>query len=290
MRPVWRNRRNPRVSISRYKLHLAAKRMLADYDMRHLNTVFAERGPGTLTLEDAYALQRAIAELRMARGERCIGYKIGCVSLSIQEQFGLRRPVWGRLWESEAHHSGCGLSHAYFENLAIEGEIAVRLSRDVPADTACDLASCVECWFPVIELHNYVFRGTVPTSQELIAGNAMHAGFVTPTVPMHGWRAALVGAEIRVEFDGALVESIDLAALPGGPLGSIRSLAVLLAPTQERMKAGDIVLTGSPGRLFSVRGDTVVVVACQEQRVELFIESTGDREHLPIIIGAPVGL
>ena len=46
----------------------------------------------------------------------------------------------------------------------------------------------------------------------------------------------VAGAEIRGDVHGALVEQIDLSELPGGPLGSIRPLAALLAPTKERMK------------------------------------------------------
>ena len=262
--------------------------MLRDYDAHCPNEIFAERGTDWLTLEDAYAVQRAVAELRLARGERCIGYKIGCASAAIQRQFGLNQAVRGYLWESEARLSGCRLGHTRIANLAIEGEIALRLSRDIPMDPpasrvparGADLADYVECWFPVIELHNVVFRGGTPTSQELVAGNAMHAGFVAPPFARSTHAAALlVGsvqavahAEIQVELNGDLVETQNAAALPGGPLGSVHWLVSSLAPAAERLKAGDIVLTGSPGRLIPVSAGCAAAVTCAEQRVELFVE------------------
>jgi 2-oxopent-4-enoate/cis-2-oxohex-4-enoate hydratase len=257
--------------------------MLADYDAHRPNEIFAERGTEWLTLEDAYMLQRAVAQLRLARGERCVGYKIGCLSSSVQEQLGLRQPVCGYLWHTEAISSGSRLIYqppgssqeCRFVNLAIEGEIALRLGQDVPAETTIDqsIDDCVECWFPVIELHNAVFRGLRPTSQELVAGNAMHAGFVAPSFPGVSGLSALDRAEIRIEIDGELIETKGVADLPGGPLGSVRRLASLLRPIKETLKAGDIVLTGSPGRLIPIGGSCTIAVGCQGQRVELFVES-----------------
>jgi len=191
--------------------------------------------------------------------------------------------VRGYIWQTEAVVSGSRLIYQphdsgqgrRFVNLAIEGEIALRLGQDVLAETTIDhsIHDCVECWFPVIELHNAVFRGLVPTSQELVAGNAMHAGFVAPSLPGDSCLSTLDRAEIRIEIDGKVVETKRLADLPGGPLGSVRRLASLLGPTKERLKAGDIVLTGSPGRLLPIGGSCAIAVACEGQRVELFVES-----------------
>jgi len=72
-----------------WEIRKVAERMLADYDAHRPNEIFAERGANWLTLDDAYTIQRAVAELRMARGERCIGYKLGCISTTIQRQLGL---------------------------------------------------------------------------------------------------------------------------------------------------------------------------------------------------------
>lgn len=244
------------------EIRRVAERMLADYDAHRPNEVFAGRGTNWLTIEDAYALQRAVSALRQARGEKRIGYKVGCVSATIQHQLGLDQPVYGCLWDAEAFVSGCHLSSAQFDHLAIEGEVALRLGRDLPANLpnhAEDLAVFIECWFPVVELHNHVFRGGKPTSQELVAGNAMHAGFVAPSEIGNRNLAVLDQAEVRIEVDGVVVERNRAASLPGGPLGSVRWLASTLARRGKTVKAGDVVLTGSPGRLIPLSGGAVVV-------------------------------
>ena len=245
--------------------------MLADYDARRPNEIFAERDTNWLTLEDAYTVLRVVAELRRARGERCLGFKIGCVSPAIQTQLGLHQPVHGYLWDTEAHLSGSRLAAARFARLAVEGEIALRLRRDFPTGprTSLDeISDYIEGWFPVIELHNHVFRGAKLTSQELVAGNAMHAGFVAPSDQKHRDLTAMDRAEIRVEIDGIEVENKNVAVLPDGPLGSLRWLASALALAGQTLKAGTTVLTGSPGRLIPIQAGCSVVVSCEGQRVE----------------------
>src|SRR5712691_10215721 len=108
-----------------------ARRMLADYDARTPCRLFSE--PIDLTTVQAYSLQAEIARLREERGERVIGYKVGCTSRPIQVQLGVKEPIFGRLWGTECHPSGVYLSSARYANLAVEGEMAVRLSKDLPS-------------------------------------------------------------------------------------------------------------------------------------------------------------
>src|ERR1700680_1848930 len=107
-----------------------ARQMLADYDARTPGQLFGE--PLDLTTVQAYALKAEIARLREQRGERVIGYKVGCTSRTIQVQLGVKEPIFGRLFDAECHPSGVHLSSARYANLAVEGEMAVRLSKDLP--------------------------------------------------------------------------------------------------------------------------------------------------------------
>ena len=137
-----------------------------------------------LDVAQGYELQSAVAQLRCGRGERVIGYKVGCTSPTIRAQLGIDHCVTGRLYDSEQHSSGAVLSRERFANLAIEGELAVELSHEPNEKDFCEsrpeveIPACVARVFPVIELHNHVMRGEQPSAGELIANNAIHAGFV----------------------------------------------------------------------------------------------------------------
>ena len=51
-----------------------------------------------LSIQESYAVQDLVAKKKIARGEREIGYKVGCTSGAIQSQFGLNEPIFGRLF------------------------------------------------------------------------------------------------------------------------------------------------------------------------------------------------
>jgi 2-keto-4-pentenoate hydratase len=59
-----------------------ASRQLADYDAHNPGSMFAEGV--VLNVVQGYELQSAVAQLRQRRGERIIGYKVGCTSPTIR--------------------------------------------------------------------------------------------------------------------------------------------------------------------------------------------------------------
>jgi len=239
-----------------------ARRQLEDYDAHRPGLIF-EDAAFTLTFAEAFEVQRQVAALRAARGEAVAGYKIGCISEAVQRQLGLSRPASGHLFATELYHSGAVLDPAAFDGLAIEGELAVRIAGDLSVASV----------FPVIELHNNVFRGAVPTSQELIANNALHAGVVLPSREIPCPDPAELNREmISVFRNGELLGSANGGVLPGGPLASLAKVAEHLASVGVALKPDQIVLTGSPLPLYPVRpGDHIVVRGPRSIAVEVFV-------------------
>ena len=58
----------------------------------------AKIDPSSLSLADAYEAQARMLALRVQNGERIVGWKVGCTSRAIRQQFGLSHPISGRLW------------------------------------------------------------------------------------------------------------------------------------------------------------------------------------------------
>jgi 2-keto-4-pentenoate hydratase len=124
----------------------------------------------TVSLSDAYELQDAVAALRVSAGDRLVGYKVGCIGAGSMQQFGMAGPIRGCLFESEVRQHCCTVTCNEFANLAIEGEMAVRIGAE----------GTIAAVFPVIELHHFVFRGTRKTLPELVANNGFNGGVVLP--------------------------------------------------------------------------------------------------------------
>src|SRR5215831_4919908 len=110
-----------------------AELLLGDMDALRPGHSFVP--PRTMPTREAYHLQEEVVRLRERRGERVIGYKIGCVSPVIQAQLGADRPIFGRVFDTGCFPPGSRLSHARSADLAIEGELAIRLARDVSGST-----------------------------------------------------------------------------------------------------------------------------------------------------------
>jgi 2-keto-4-pentenoate hydratase len=238
-----------------------AARQLADYRAHTPGTFFAEEDHPRLTLHEAYAVQAEVASLRAAEGEPVAGYKVGATGAGVREQFGMDGPIRGFVYGTELYPSGAELSHASYDNLAIEGELAVRLGDD---------AEIVRI-FPVIELHNYVFRSETPNLQELIANNGVHAGVVLPATEGVEWRGEEpLDGVLRVEINGRTVEEGAMSGVPGGPAGSLGWLRRNLEAYGLALRPRQLVLTGTPLGLYPVRpGDSVRVVAERLGTVEM---------------------
>lgn len=270
--------------MTRMNIQELAARQLADYDAHQPGLQFANN-PVAITVEQAYELQMEVARLRQKRGQPVVGYKVGCVSAQMQAQLGLDRPVFGHVHGTELHRSGAVLDPRQYDGLAIEGELAVRLAADIPT-VEWWLRRCwreaIEAAFAVIELHNYVFRNSPYTAEELIAANAIHAGAVLPVEePKIHDPDELLDTPLSVFKNGELLGVATGSELPGGPLGSVIRLAEHLAQFGRNLQRGQLILTGSPLPLYPVREEDRIEVRCEKLGVIVTATvSRGSRHHI----------
>jgi 2-keto-4-pentenoate hydratase len=221
--------------------------------------------PVELTIPEAYALQSEVARLREQRGERLIGYKIGCVSRAVQNQLGIDQPIFGRIFDTGCFESGVRLSYSRFANLAVEGELAIRLALDVPItpDSDRDDWPIIESVFPVIELHHYVLSNARPSCPALIACNGMHAGFVLADEVTPCTDRPVVVQNLSIRINGVVAGAVAEPWTLGGPRAALRWLAGHLNRFGLRLLPGQVILTGSPMRLFPVTPRSCIAVEAQ---------------------------
>lgn len=238
-----------------------AQRMLADFDAKTPGQLFCK--PLDLTIIQAYALQAEVTRLREKRGEKVIGYKVGCTSPAIHQQLGIDQPIFARLFDSGCHPCAAQLSHGSYANLAVEGELAVRLGSDLPTSPrgAEECQAAIAEIFPVIELHHYVLRSAQPSVVELIANGGMHAGLVL--AEEEAGPDALTNIDsLCVWIDGDCMGSVAGAELLRLTCHSLFWLANRLAEMELSLVKGQVILTGSLLNLYPVRPrNRIVIVA-----------------------------
>jgi len=212
---------------------------------------------GTLSVNDAYEVQRQVIAAREARGEQVVGHKVGCTSKAIRQQFGLSEPICGRLLAPHIHYGRTVLDWNDYVDLAVEPEFVFGIGRDLRSEIRDqeELLEAIEWVAPGIEIHNYRFWFGEPTSQELIASNGIFAGLVVGQQ-----RTSPAGLDFDLEGvgifrNGELAASGIGAEIMGGPLKSLRWLANHLIRRDDYLKAGQLVIPGSAVKLVSVESD-----------------------------------
>lgn len=244
-------------------LRSLAARQWRDYQWGTPGTMFSDPDM-SLTLDDAYKIQIEFAGLRRAAGDAVAGYKVGCIGAGVVEQFGMSGPIHARLFGSEIHGSGETLRYQAYANPAIEGEMAFRIGPDGGIAAA----------FPVIELHQFVFRAPRKTLVELVANNGINAGAVIPehlkAASLEDWASART---LSISINGVNVETGALWAMAGGAPEALEWLDGDLRRFGEALKPGNLVLAGTPLGLHPVQGGDHVVISidgkdCVECRFE----------------------
>ena len=225
---------------------------------------------GELSLDEAYVVQQKVIEHRVAMGERTVGYKIGCTSQAIRRQFGLSEPICGRLMAPHVHDRAAPQLetpveldwHDYVE-CAVEPEFVLCIGHDVTCEVVDEreLANAIQWVAAGIEVHNYRFWFGRPTSQELIASNGIHAALVVGQQRVSSASLDFDTERVEIFRHDELVASGVGSEIMGGPLKSLRWLVHHLIQRGEYLRAGQLVIPGSPVELVAVRSHDRITAA-----------------------------
>ncbi|MEM7275881.1 MAG: 2-oxo-hept-4-ene-1,7-dioate hydratase [Actinomycetota bacterium] len=214
-----------------------------------------------LTLDDAYRIQAAWRSLRLARGERVIGHKIGLTSRAMQAAMQIETPDSGFLTDAMVFEPGTELAASTFCDPKLEVELAFVLGQDLdrPDLTVDDVLAATDHVVPALELiaarshRRDPATGRARTVVDTVADNAANAGIITggravaPTAIDLRWAPALLYRNGVVEETGVAAGVLD------HPANGIVWLARRYAQQGLRLEAGQTILAGSFTRPVDVR-------------------------------------
>jgi 2-oxo-hept-3-ene-1,7-dioate hydratase len=226
---------------------------------------FSSRHPA-MSLEDGYAIQRAWVRREKADGRFARGRKIGLTSRAMQLSSQIDEPDYAPLMDDMFFEQGGDIPFDRFIAPRVEVELAFVLGRRLegPGVTLYDALAATDYVCPALEIidariEQFDRETRAPRKVfDTISDFAANAGVVLGGRPVRPDAVDLrwVGAML---FKNGVVEETGLAAgVLNHPATGVAWLANKIAPHDEHLEAGDIVLAGSFTRPTpAARGDSI---------------------------------
>jgi 2-oxo-3-hexenedioate decarboxylase len=196
-----------------------------------------------LSLDDAYAVQKASIALRLQRGERRVGVKMGFTSRAKIVQMGISDMIWGRLTSGMVVEDGGAIRRSAYVHPRVEPEIAFLLKRELAgAVTPLQALAAVEAVAPAMEIIDSRYRDFKFSLTDVVADNASSSGFVTGS--WHRPDLDLSNLGFVMSFNGRPVQIGSSAAILGDPARALAAAARFAAEAGEPLQPGWIVMAG----------------------------------------------
>ena len=218
-----------------------------------------ERFPD-LSVADAYAIQLALIDHKIAAGARVVGKKIGLTSLAMQRMLNVDQPDYGHLLDTMTIVEGGEMPIDELIQTRVEPEIAFILKDDlIGPDVTREQALAATAYVtPALEIIDSRVRDWKIKLGDTVADNGSSARVVlgTTMTPPDAVDLRLVGCVL--EKNGEVMGTAAGAAALGDPAVAVAWLANQLASFDIPLKAGEIIMPGALTKAEAVaRGDVV---------------------------------
>jgi 2-oxo-hept-3-ene-1,7-dioate hydratase len=219
-----------------------------------------------MTIEEAYAIQRAWVEHKVAEGRTVRGHKIGLTSKAMQSALGIGEPDSGILFDDMFFADAGEVPSDRFIATRVEAELAFVMKSRLsgPHCTIFDVLNATDFVVPALEiLDTRIERVDAKTKAtrkivDTIADNAANAGIVIGGRPFRPLDADMRWIGALCYRNGVIEETGLAAGVLNHPANGIAWLVRKLSALDSALEPGEIVLSGSFIRpLEAGKGDTI---------------------------------
>ena len=253
------------MALSADQIHNAAARLHQAEKTRQQIRQLSQEHPG-ITIEDAYAIQKAWIEFKVAEGRTVKGHKIGLTSKAMQSALNIDEPDSGILFDDMFFADGGLVPTERFIGTRVEAELAFIMKQRLsgPDCTMFDVLNATDFVVPALEILDTRIERVDPKTKstrksfDTIADNAANAGIVLGGRPFRPGDADLRWIGALCYRNGQLEETGLAAGVLNHPATSVAWLANKIAKNGLALEPGQVVLSGSFIRPIETRkGDTI---------------------------------
>jgi len=232
--------------------------MSPEHVLRHYDNASFWSEPTGLDLDGAYRLALAVRQLRLARGEKPRGFKIGYTNRGTWARLGVSAPMWGTVYDTTLTlcEGRTELSLAGFWQPRIEPECVFGLAATPPPEPTLDqLLACLDWIAPGFEIVQSHLPREKLTAFDTIADGGVHAHLVVgqrmPAAALgpraEDFEQALAAAGVVLRQDGRRMAEGNARIVMDGPLQALQHFVRVLraCPGAPDLQPGDVITTGT---------------------------------------------
>jgi 2-oxo-3-hexenedioate decarboxylase len=212
---------------------------------------------GEYSLEDSYKIQKLGIDLRLADGEKIVGYKMGLTSKAKMDQMGLHTPIYGVLTDTMQIKNTSEFSLQERIHPKTEPEIYFITNQEISSRLALeDVPSVCDKIGVALEILDSRYMGFKYFSlPDVIADNASSSHFVLGDFVTGTERLDWPNIQIELISDEKTVEAALGSAILGHPFQSLCALVDLLISDGKTLPAGSIVLAGAATTAIELKAE-----------------------------------
>lgn len=180
-------------------------------------------------------------------GARHLGWKVGFGAPASLELMQITAPLLGYLNETTLFDDGATFDTTDWARGVVEFEVAVWMGSDLEAGTSeAEAAAAVTALGPAIEVADVDLPVGPDGISDIMAGDIFHRGVIFGTRDESRAGLDISGLTAHITLDDEEIAAVtELEAITGAYPWIVSTVASTLASAGERLRAGDVIITGS---------------------------------------------
>ncbi|MDT8859691.1 2-keto-4-pentenoate hydratase [Alkalihalobacillus sp. MEB130] len=217
----------------------------AELQRKEVTKITLEKAPN-LTVEDAYTIQEELVKLKLEQGHSIVGPKMGLTSRAKMKQMNVEEPIYGYVFDNMIVQDGGQISLSDFIHPRVEAEVAFILGKDIegPGVSGAQVLAATEYVCSALEIIDSRYENFNFTLPDVVADNASTSQVVFGNKVRKPEELDLELIGTVLSINGEIKDLGAGAAVLGHPANSVAMLANMLHRKGEKLKAGQIILTG----------------------------------------------
>lgn len=198
----------------------------------------------SLSIEDAYYVQKKLLSLRRERGEQITGAKLGFTSKAKMEQMGVSEVIAGFLTDRMLIESGSKLSLSHLVHPRVEPEIAFRFGQEIqPGADLDEIIGSIDAVAPALEIIDSRYRNFSFSLSDVVADNTSACRYTVGE--WVDFNTNLAGHAVTMLVDGTVVETGSTSAILGDPMLALEAFARMNQRHGTTLPVGSVLLAGA---------------------------------------------